>query len=72
MTAATEMWAKKCAELTTENERLRAALTQIASMGDEDNEWDGRDKFRDVRSYAQRALEGMVPASVNQQLGKEP
>lgn len=53
-----------------EIERLRAALKDIASMGDEDNEWDGRDKFRNARSFAQRVLDGVTPASVEQELNK--
>ncbi len=39
-----------------EIERLRAALNEIASMADEDSEWAGRDKFRNVRAFAQRTL----------------
>lgn len=36
-----------------EIKRLRAALAAIAAMPDEDNEWDGRDKFWEVRAIAQ-------------------
>jgi len=40
----------------TEIARLRAALIAIAAMPDEDDEWDGRDKFREVRAMAQNAM----------------
>ena len=33
-----------------------AALLAIAAMPDEDNEWDGRDKFREARAIASNAL----------------
>ena len=37
-------------------ERLQAALKQIADMADEENEWDGRDRFREARTFAQFTL----------------
>ena len=42
--------------LTAEYSRVRAALTAIAAMPDEDDEWGGRDKFREARAIAQNAL----------------
>ena len=42
--------------LTAEYSRVRAALTAIAAMPDEDDEWVGRDKFREARAIAQNAL----------------
>lgn len=35
---------------------MEEALTAIAAMPDEDNEWDGCDKFRALRAVAQNAL----------------
>lgn len=40
-----------------EIDRLRAALTDIASMADEEDEWDGRDRFHRARDFAKRAID---------------
>lgn len=42
--------------LTAENERLRAALAEIANTPDEADEWDGRDKFRESREIALKII----------------
>ena len=39
-----------------EIERLRAALKAIASWSDEEDEWDGRDKFHAIRDMAWATL----------------
>lgn len=39
-----------------ETNRLRAALDEIASMGDERDEWDGVERFYRCRAIAARAL----------------
>lgn len=54
-----------------EIDRLRAALKQIAACADEENEWDGRDRFRNVRGYAQRILAGETPIGVEQAAREE-
>lgn len=48
-------------DIIPEIERLRAGLHEIAAIGDEDNEWDGCDKFRNARAFAQRVLDGAQP-----------
>lgn len=44
-------------DLIAKIERLTAALKEISAMGDEHDEWDGANKFRDVRDFARRILE---------------
>jgi hypothetical protein len=53
-------WDARCADpdsAEAEIKRLRGALRLIAEQSDEDDEWDGRDKFLDVRAFARRVLE---------------
>lgn len=38
--------------LTAENERLWSAIQSIAAWSDEEDEWDGRDKFHTIRRMA--------------------
>lgn len=38
--------------LTAEIERLRDFINAIAHWPDEENEWDGRDRFREIREMA--------------------
>lgn len=44
------------AELKTEIQRLWNALHTIAVMPDEDNEWDGRDKYWAARAIARDVI----------------
>ena len=44
-------------EAADEIDRLGAALTVIAEMPNEDDEWDGVDKFRFLRDLAKTAVE---------------
>lgn len=42
--------------LTRERDKLEGVLHKIAEMPDEDNEWDGSDKFREARDLARTVL----------------
>lgn len=50
------------AALTKERDEMRAALEQIACEGDEENEWDGVDKFHRVRDLARAMLVDLLKA----------
>lgn len=50
-----------CQQAATELERLRAVLKEIAEMGDENNEWDAVEKYRDCRCMAGAALGDPYP-----------
>jgi len=43
-----------------ETERLRRKIETIATYPDEDNEWDGRDRFHECREIAREALKEEV------------
>lgn len=51
--------AHKLHRIADEHERLRTALLWIASMADEDNEWDGVERFRMAR---QKAIDAVSPS----------
>jgi hypothetical protein len=53
-------------DLVNEINRLQRGINMIAEMDDEENEWDGRDRFRRVRDFARRVRDGIVPYAVEQ------
>ncbi len=79
MTAATEMWAKQCAEQTAEIDRLRAALQCIVgyppSQDFERDErggikngamaWDHGGALHHVKQIAAHALQQSTPANLD-------